>query len=59
MQLAAQLAAKAAEARRKEAQSIKPMIQAGPHLACLCSFHASDRLYGVTHPESDIDMKLA
>ena len=57
MQLAAQLAAKAAEARRKEAQSIKPMIQAGPHLACLCSFHASDRLYGGTHP--DIDMKLA
>ena len=33
MQLAAQLAAKAAEARRKEAQRVKPMIQAGHHLA--------------------------
>ena len=37
MQLAQQLAAKAAEARRKEAERTKPMLQACHELDLLCS----------------------
>ena len=63
MQLAAQLAAEAAEARRKEAQRIKPMLQAGHHLALLYLFHASNCL-NYTYMTLHIlclksDMKLA
>ena len=49
MQLAQQLAAKAAEARRREAERIQPMLQAGRELAFLWSLCA-DLLYGLLHP---------
>lgn len=43
MQLAQQLAAKAAEARVKEAERTKPMLQARHGLTLLCSLWAGDQ----------------
>ena len=42
MQLAAELAAKAAEARQREAERTKPMIQARHGFALLWPFHACE-----------------
>ena len=40
MQLAAELAAKAAEAQQREAERTKPVIQAGRDSALLWPYHA-------------------